>query len=59
MNWAKTFRRTQPMKEFIRKSTSLAYTRQRILVGASQKQNQSDEQDLLNEITALRPMVLN
>ncbi|WP_052663627.1 PrsW family intramembrane metalloprotease [Psychromicrobium lacuslunae] len=58
MAWAKTYRRTQPMKEFIRKSTSLAYTRQRILVGASQRQNQQDEQGLLDEITALRPLVL-
>ncbi|WP_394937814.1 PrsW family glutamic-type intramembrane protease [Psychromicrobium sp. YIM B11713] len=56
--WAKTYRRTQPMKEFIRKSTSLAYTRQRILVGASQRQNQQDEKELLDEITALRPLVL-
>ncbi|ABY23702.1 hypothetical membrane protein [Renibacterium salmoninarum ATCC 33209] len=58
MSWAKTAGRTAVMKRFIRRATTLAYTRQRILTGKNLKQNQNDEQQLLNELTALRPSVL-
>ncbi|MDN5670148.1 MAG: PrsW family intramembrane metalloprotease [Renibacterium salmoninarum] len=56
--WAKRVGREAVMKRFIRRATTLAYTRQRILTGKNLEQNQLDERQLLDELTALRPSVL-
>ncbi|WP_285724633.1 PrsW family intramembrane metalloprotease [Psychromicrobium xiongbiense] len=58
MSWARSVGRGHSMKNFIRSSTTLAAIRQRILTGKNLRQNQNDEQELLDQITALRPSVL-
>lgn len=59
MAWAKRVGRSAVMKRFIRRATTLAYTRQRILTGKNMQQNQHEERQLLDELTALRPSVLS
>lgn len=57
ISWAKRTGRAAAMKRFIRRTTTLAYTRQRILTGKNLAQNQLEERELLEELTALRATV--
>lgn len=57
--WAKRAGREAAMKVFIRRATTLAYTRQCIISGKNLPQNQAEEQELLAELTALRPQVFS
>lgn len=57
MAWSRRTGKSALMRSFIRKSTSLAYTRQRIVSGSQVQANQREELTLLDAISRIRPIM--
>lgn len=52
--WARSFQAADAMKTFVQAATRLAFTRQRIVVGAEVSRNQEAERQLLRDVTDAR-----